>query len=218
MFIHANLYSWAWDCAESVTRAGCTALGMSWPRVVHHLQSCRWFQQSCPLLPGLLLTAVRQHSGPWLFITTLRCCICQNVNSEMPVNKLRTLLNGLKIAGFMLDASIPRSNIGFLGFSWLVNSCHLGSATSFYFPFSHSANIIAKLILKVILSNPIDVVLYFAVTGSKILVIMDHVKCFMLVCKGHILAKNLSANLFQILDWQRNVLSAWKFKLQLLWV
>lgn len=117
IFIHGNLYSWAWDCPESVTRAWWTALDMSWPGVVHHLQSHRWSQQSCPLLPGLLLAAVRQHSGPWLFIATLRCCICQNVNSEMPVNELLTLFNGLKIAGFMLDASIPRSSIGFLGFS-----------------------------------------------------------------------------------------------------
>lgn len=184
---------------------------MSYPRALGHLcsqQSC-----SCYLACSSLLW---DSSSPWLFIPTLRCFSCQNINSQMPVNKLCTLLNGLKIAGFMLGASIPSSSIGFLAFS-LAHSFHLRSATCFYFPFSHSANIIAELFLKVFSSNLVDVVWYFAVTGSKILVIMDHVKHFMLVYKGHVVAESLAANLFQILDWQRNVPNAWKFILQLLW-
>lgn len=56
----------------------------------------------------------------------------------------------------------------------------------------------------------IDVVWYFAVIGSKILGIMDHVKLFMF-SKGHVLAENLSTNFFQILDWPRNVHNAQKF-------
>lgn len=55
----------------------------------------------------------------------------------------------------------------------------------------------------------IDVVWYFAVIGSKILGIMDHVKHFMF-SKGHVLAENLSTNFFQILDWPRNVHNAQK--------
>lgn len=39
---------------------------------------------------------------------------------------------------------------------------------------------------------------------------MDHVKHFTF-SKGHILAENLSTNLFQILDWSKNIHNAQKF-------
>lgn len=64
-----------------------TTVVMSCPRVLGHLCS----QLSCPLL--LLLW---DSNSPRPFIPTLGCCICQNINSEMPVSKLCTLHNGFK--------------------------------------------------------------------------------------------------------------------------
>ena len=43
---------------------------------------------SCCLACLLLLS---DSSGPWLFIPTLGCFSCQNLNSEMPVNKLHCI-------------------------------------------------------------------------------------------------------------------------------
>lgn len=73
------------------------------------------------------------------------------------------------------------------------------------------------VILNIFLSNLIDVVWDFAVVVSKILVIMDHVKRFMLAYEGHVLAENLLVTCFKY-SIDEAVQNAQQFKLQPLWV
>lgn len=117
---------------------------------------------------------------------------CLWINCPLMALKLLNLCYPMFLYGI---CAIPSSNVGFLSFSYHANSHQLRFTTHFYLTFSYwvSVNVIFETFTATFLVQ-CDV---FAVTESKIHVIMDHMKCFMLVCKGLILAENLLANVWQ---------------------
>lgn len=103
---------------------------------------------SCPVPCCLSCSCCCKTATVHDFIPTWRCCICQNVNSEMPVTKLCMLHNSLKNSWICAECFYPEFKSWLFKFSlW---NYVISEVQQVFISFSRSANIIDKLFLKVV--------------------------------------------------------------------